>query len=181
VEEQDNGEPAIKLDKLEAKSDLNEDQLNGDGLNEEELDESSGTEEPSEDELDESSGVEEPSEGELDESSVAEEPGEEELDESSGADEPSEDELDEFSGTSVLSEDELNDTIAQLCLSKAEEFHLIGYEQVTGADVWECVSDKYHKKGVPPLYEIVNDILSLKITQFMNFVTLNMYRGEYRK
>nr|WP_116059284.1 post-transcriptional regulator [Cohnella phaseoli] len=80
-----------------------------------------------------------------------------------------------------MSEDELNDTIAQLCLSKAEEFHLIGYEQVTGADVWECVSDKYHKKGVPPLYEIVNDILSLKITQFMNFVTLNMYRGEYRK
>ncbi len=167
MEEQDNGEQSIKLDKLEAKSDLNEDQLNGDGLNEEKLDESSGADEPSEDGLDESSGVEEP--------------GEEELDELSGADEPSEEELDEFSGISVLSEDELNDTIAQLCLSKAEEFHLIGYEQVTGADVWECVSDKYHKKGVPPLYEIVNDILSLKITQFMNFVTLNMYRGEYRK
>ena len=61
MEEQDNGEPSIKLDKLEAKSDLNEDQLNGDGLNEEKLDESSGTEEPSEDELDELSGVEDPS------------------------------------------------------------------------------------------------------------------------
>ncbi|OXS57967.1 hypothetical protein B1A99_15135 [Cohnella sp. CIP 111063] len=82
---------------------------------------------------------------------------------------------------SGLNEDELNDTIAQLCRSKAEEFHLIGYEQVTGADVWECVSDKYHKKGIPPLHEIVNDILSLKVTQFMNYITLNMYRGEYRK
>ncbi len=153
MEEQDNGKPAIKLDKLEDESDLGEEQLNGDGLNEEELDESSGAEEPGGDGLDESS--------------VAEDPGG--------------DGLDEISGASEMSEDELNDTIAQLCLSKAEEFHLIGYEQVTGADVWECVSDKYHKKGVPPLYEIVNDILSLKITQFMNFVTLNMYRGEYRK
>jgi len=81
---------------------------------------------------------------------------------------------------SPMEEAELNETIAQLCLSKAEEFHLIGYEHVTGADVWECVSDKYHKKGFPPLYEIVNDILSLKVTQFMNYITLNMYKGEMR-
>ncbi|RKP54270.1 hypothetical protein D7Z26_12955 [Cohnella endophytica] len=79
-----------------------------------------------------------------------------------------------------LSETELNETIEQLCQSKAEEFHLIGYDHVSGADVWECVSDKYHKKGTPPLYEIVNDILSLKVTQFMNFITLNMYRGDMR-
>lgn len=79
-----------------------------------------------------------------------------------------------------MSEIELNETIELLCLSKAEEFHLIGYDHVTGADVWECVSDKYHKKGTPPLYEIVNDILSLKVTQFMNFITLNMYRGDMR-
>jgi hypothetical protein len=82
---------------------------------------------------------------------------------------------------SEMSELEMNETIEQLCLSKAEEFHLIGYEQVTGADIWECVSDKYHKKGTPPLYEVVNDILSLKVTQFMNFITLSMYRGEIRK
>ncbi len=76
---------------------------------------------------------------------------------------------------------EMNETIERLCLSKAEEFHLIGYDQVTGADIWECVSDKYNKKGTPPLYEMVNDILSLKVTQFMNFITLSMYRGEIRK
>lgn len=111
----------------------------------------------------------------------AEEQNKEESEEWNGSEEPDGEMLDESSGVEGLSEEELNDTIAQLCRSKAEEFHLIGYEQVTGADVWECVSDKYHKKGVPALYEIVNDILSLKITQFMNFVTLNMYRGEYRK
>ena len=46
-----------------------------------------------------------------------------------------------------LQDTELNAMIEQLCESKADEFHLIGYDQVTGADVWECVSDKYHKKG----------------------------------
>lgn len=80
-----------------------------------------------------------------------------------------------------LNDSEINETIEQLCRSKAEEFHLIGYDQVTGADVWECVSDKYHKKGTPKLHEVVNDILSLKVTQFMNFITLSMYRGEIRK
>lgn len=75
---------------------------------------------------------------------------------------------------------ELNEMIERLCESKADEFRLIGYDQVTGADVWECVSDKYHKKGTPGIHQVVNDILSLKVTQFMNFITLNMYRGELR-
>lgn len=75
---------------------------------------------------------------------------------------------------------QMNEMIEQLCLSKAEEFRLIGYDHVSGQDVWECVSDKYHKKGTPPLYQVVNDILSLKVTQFMNYITLNMYRGDHR-
>jgi hypothetical protein len=80
-----------------------------------------------------------------------------------------------------MTEEQMNAMIEQLCESKAEDFHLIGYDRVSGADVWECVSDKYHKKGTPPLYQVVNDILSLKVTQFMNFITLNMYRGDTRK
>lgn len=79
-----------------------------------------------------------------------------------------------------LQEAELNEMIERLCESKADEFRLIGYDQVTGADVWECVSDKYHKRGTPSIHQVVNDILSLKVTQFMNFITLNMYRGELR-
>jgi len=88
----------------------------------------------------------------------------------------------EVEGTedALLQEDQMNEMIEQLCVSKAEEFRLIGYDHVNGQDVWECVSDKYHKKGTPPLYQVVNDILSLKVTQFMNYITLNMYRGEHR-
>ncbi|GIQ70133.1 hypothetical protein XYCOK13_29570 [Xylanibacillus composti] len=67
--------------------------------------------------------------------------------------------------------------IEELCISKAEEFRLLGYEQVTGADVWQCVSEPYIKTGMPRLHRIVNDILTLKITKFMNQMTLNAYKG----
>jgi hypothetical protein len=75
-----------------------------------------------------------------------------------------------------LSESELNSQIEELCQSKAEEFHMLGYEQVTGRDIWDCVSDKYRKE-TPPLHRIVNDILSLRVTQFMNWNTMSIYKG----
>ncbi|CAI6082456.1 post-transcriptional regulator [Cohnella sp. JJ-181] len=78
-------------------------------------------------------------------------------------------------------EAELNRTIRELCESKAEEFRMIGYEQATGPEIWECVSDKYHKTGTPALHAMVNDILSLKVTNFMNYITLSIYRGEKRR
>ncbi|MGZ4112449.1 MAG: post-transcriptional regulator [Tumebacillaceae bacterium] len=74
-----------------------------------------------------------------------------------------------------LTEQELNEEIAEICNSKAEEMHMLGYEQVTGADVWNCVSSKY-KKGLPPLHRLINDILTLKSTQFMNWLMMNAYR-----
>jgi hypothetical protein len=80
----------------------------------------------------------------------------------------------------VLSEAEKNRMIEQLCMDKAEEFRMIGYEQVTGQDIWECVSDRYYKSGTPALHAVVNDIMSLKVNQYMNFITLSLYRGEKR-
>ncbi|MDU0203467.1 post-transcriptional regulator [Paenibacillus sp. MAH-36] len=77
----------------------------------------------------------------------------------------------------ALSDFELSELIENLCLSKVEEFVLLGYEHVTGKEIWDCVSDKYRKTGVPSLHQIVNDILSLKSTQFMNWLTISMYRG----
>lgn len=78
----------------------------------------------------------------------------------------------------VHSDEELNQFIEQLCLSKAEEFQLLGYENVTGKDIWECISEAYEKQGVPLLHQIVNDILSLKVTKFMNWMTLRAYSQE---
>jgi hypothetical protein len=80
-----------------------------------------------------------------------------------------------------MTEQELNEWIERLCISKAEEFAMLGYDNITGKDVWECVSDKYQKKGVPRLHQIVNDILSLKVTQFMNWMTMGIYKNSELK
>lgn len=77
----------------------------------------------------------------------------------------------------VLSELELNEVIESLCLSKVEEFKMLGYEYVSGKDIWDCVSDRYRKNGTPSLHQIVNDILSLKSTNFMNWMTMSAYKG----
>jgi hypothetical protein len=77
----------------------------------------------------------------------------------------------------ALSEVQLNEVIESLCLSKVEEFKLLGYDHVTGKEIWDCVSDKYRKSGMPALHKVVNDILSLKSTQFMNWMTMSAFKG----
>lgn len=77
---------------------------------------------------------------------------------------------------SHLSNEELTEVIEQLCHSKADEFQLIGYEHAKANDIWQCVSSRY-KQGMPKLHVIVNDILSLKATQFMNWLTMQAYKG----
>jgi hypothetical protein len=78
----------------------------------------------------------------------------------------------------AMTEDEFDEMVQTLCESKAAEFRLIGYEHVEAEEVWSCVSSKYSKTGVPALHAVVNDILSLKVTTFMNQMTLNAYRGS---
>lgn len=83
----------------------------------------------------------------------------------------------------MMAEEEINEqdlmkAIEQLCLSKAEEFRLFGYEHVTPDDIWECISSKYKKEGIPPIHRLVNDILTLKVTTFMNYLTLSAFRGS---
>jgi hypothetical protein len=80
-------------------------------------------------------------------------------------------------GEQTLSEEQLNKVVEELCVSKAEEFSMLGYENVTGKEIWDCVSDRY-KKGMPLLHQVVNDILSLKTTQYMNWMTMTVvYKG----
>jgi hypothetical protein len=74
-----------------------------------------------------------------------------------------------------LDEKELSSLIEELCHSKAKEFKMMGYD-VEGADVWKCVANKYTKE-MPPLYQIVNDILSLKINKYMNWAMMQAYKG----
>lgn len=72
-----------------------------------------------------------------------------------------------------MDSEELNLQIEELCKSKTEEFALFGYKRITGEDIWKCVSAKYKEDDLPPLHQIVNDILSLKVTSYMNWMTMN--------
>ncbi|SDW29042.1 Post-transcriptional regulator [Marininema mesophilum] len=76
----------------------------------------------------------------------------------------------------LLSESELMQCIEDLCNSKAEEFRYYGYEDVTGEQVWACVSESY-RRGWPRLNRLVNDILSLKGTRFMNWLMVSVYKN----
>ncbi|WP_275591162.1 post-transcriptional regulator [Paenibacillus monticola] len=73
--------------------------------------------------------------------------------------------------------DDLSVEIEAMCRSKAEEFRLLGYEYVTGKDIWDCISRNYAKEGTPPLHKLVNDIYSLKANSYMNYLTIAAYRG----
>ncbi|UNK19874.1 post-transcriptional regulator [Paenibacillus sp. N3/727] len=81
-------------------------------------------------------------------------------------------------GMESMSEEELASMIDMICSSKAEEFRMIGYEYVTADDVWNCVSSKYKKQGMPSLHKLVNDVLSLKATSLMNYMTISAYKGS---
>ncbi|TYP73822.1 post-transcriptional regulator [Paenibacillus methanolicus] len=78
-----------------------------------------------------------------------------------------------------MTEEEWVHSIESLCESKAAEFRMIGYEHVTGKEIWECISEKYAKTGEPAMHQVVNDILSLKVTKFMNFLTISAYKGTH--
>ncbi|WP_409178137.1 post-transcriptional regulator [Brevibacillus fortis] len=66
--------------------------------------------------------------------------------------------------------------VASLCVSKAEEFALLGYDNVAPEDVWECVTNGY--KQMPPIHQLVNDILSLKPNKYMNYLMIQMYKNS---
>lgn len=73
------------------------------------------------------------------------------------------------------SEDELMQSVQTLCNSKAEEFRMYGYEDVTGEQIWACVSEEY-RHGRPRLNRLINDIMSLKANVFMNWLMISVYR-----
>jgi hypothetical protein len=66
--------------------------------------------------------------------------------------------------------------------SKVEEFHLYGFNRANESEVWECLKKKKWKRNeVPkPLREVVNDILSLSISDYMSYITVQAYKQPYQ-
>jgi len=69
----------------------------------------------------------------------------------------------------------MTEDIALLCKIKAEEFKLYGYANILEDQIWKCVSQNY-TTNLPSISKLTNDILSLKITYFMNWLMLSIYK-----
>lgn len=63
--------------------------------------------------------------------------------------------------------------------SKVDEFCTLGYKDVSKEDIWTFLLEKKWKKpkeGVR-IYELVSDVLSLKIGDYMNFATISAFKS----
>lgn len=63
--------------------------------------------------------------------------------------------------------------------SKLEEFNLLGYDAVTENELWEFLIKKKWKKPKDEimLYEIIQDILTVKVSDYMSFTTIESYKS----
>ncbi len=64
--------------------------------------------------------------------------------------------------------------------SKAEEFGLYGYDEVSASEIWECMTKKkWRKQNIAEkmMHELVADVYSLKVGEFMSFMTVEAYKG----
>lgn len=60
---------------------------------------------------------------------------------------------------------------------KIDEFRFLGYEHVTRAQLWEYLKKKKWKtpKSTIRLFEIVEDVLGIKVGEFINYTTVEAY------
>lgn len=62
--------------------------------------------------------------------------------------------------------------------SKLEELRMLGYDRVSLEEIWDCLEKKkWKKKKDKFLHEIVEDILSLKLSEYMSYLTIEAYKG----
>ncbi|MFT8319922.1 MAG: post-transcriptional regulator [Bacillus sp. (in: firmicutes)] len=64
--------------------------------------------------------------------------------------------------------------------SKLEEFHLLGYDTITEEELWGYLTKKKWKKasGSSRMFILVQDILNVKIGEYMNFATMEAYKAD---
>jgi hypothetical protein len=78
----------------------------------------------------------------------------------------------------------MNETLRKklmpVLVSKVDEFKLLGYEQATVDEVWNCLKSKKWKKikEEKKLFELVSDILSLTASEYMTYITTKEQKKE---
>lgn len=64
--------------------------------------------------------------------------------------------------------------------SKLEEFRLLGYDSVSADGLWEFLLKKKWKKVKEEIriYEIIEDILAIKVSDFISYTTIETYKNN---
>ncbi|MDP4083388.1 MAG: post-transcriptional regulator [Bacillota bacterium] len=62
--------------------------------------------------------------------------------------------------------------------SKLEEFQMLGYETISVNELWEYLIKKKWKKVKEDIriYEIIQDILSVKVSDYMSYATIEAFK-----
>lgn len=65
-------------------------------------------------------------------------------------------------------------------ISKLEEFRLLGYKEVSESSLWDFLTRKKWKKAKEEIriYEIIDDILSVKVSDYISFTTIDTYKNH---
>ncbi|MGI8383225.1 post-transcriptional regulator [Robertmurraya sp. P23] len=65
-------------------------------------------------------------------------------------------------------------------ISKIEEFSLLGYGTISQDSLWEFLSKKKWRKPKEDVkvYEVVSDILSVNVGEYMNYATVEAFKSD---
>ncbi|PGS46121.1 post-transcriptional regulator [Bacillus sp. AFS041924] len=74
---------------------------------------------------------------------------------------------------------EFKPTLQVVFESKLDEFRMLGFDTVSEDDLWEClVKTIWRKKeDEPRLFQLVEDILSLTVNDYMNYIRIEAFKS----
>ncbi|MFF3025060.1 post-transcriptional regulator [Gottfriedia sp. NPDC057948] len=63
--------------------------------------------------------------------------------------------------------------------SKLDEFRMLGFDTVSGDDLWVCLERTLWRKkeDEPKLFQMVEDILSLTVNDYMNYIRIEAFKS----
>ncbi len=72
--------------------------------------------------------------------------------------------------------------LAPALQSKCEEFILLGFKEVSPSELWNyLLAKKWKKKENKMLHELVNDIMSVNISDYMHFERMETFKDSQKK
>ncbi|EOR25585.1 post-transcriptional regulator [Cytobacillus oceanisediminis] len=74
--------------------------------------------------------------------------------------------------------DQYRSQVKPVLTSKIEEFQLLGYDTIKEDELWEYLTNKKWKKPSEDrrISELVQDILHVKVAEYMNYATIEAYK-----